>query len=259
MVGVAAVALLLSTLTDSSLGAALGALAVLVLSQVLVVLDAASFRVWLYLPTRYWLSWVDLFRDPILWHDVQRGVLGCRARATRCAARLRLGPLHDQRRHQLTRLLSRARRRRPKAARRHEPIDGEGTYDKSLNHRARSAASRGRPARPHTGSAPAPRSPPRPGAPSSGGVTIWSCSVQMLTQPGPAVWSRLVQGNAAAASPAPAACRPAGQEPGPQAGRERRHVRPMVRRTQKHHPARVRGAAELAARRQPGRRTPSAE
>ena len=28
-----------------------------------------------YLPTRYWLSWVDLFRDPILWHDVQRGVL----------------------------------------------------------------------------------------------------------------------------------------------------------------------------------------
>ena len=74
MVGVAAVALLLSTLTDSSLGAALGALAVLVLSQVLVTLDAAG-SVRPYLPTRYWLSWVDLFRDPILWHDVERGVL----------------------------------------------------------------------------------------------------------------------------------------------------------------------------------------
>jgi len=74
MVGVAAVALLLSTFTDSSLGAALGALAVLVLSQVLVTLDAAG-SVRPYLPTRYWLSWVDLFRDPILWHDVQRGVL----------------------------------------------------------------------------------------------------------------------------------------------------------------------------------------
>ena len=73
MVGVAAVALLLSTLTDSSLGAALGALAALVLSEVLVTLDAAG-SVQPYLPTRYWLSWVDLFRDPILWHDVQRGV-----------------------------------------------------------------------------------------------------------------------------------------------------------------------------------------
>ena len=28
-----------------------------------------------YLPTRYWLSFVDLFRDPILWRNVERGVL----------------------------------------------------------------------------------------------------------------------------------------------------------------------------------------
>jgi len=28
-----------------------------------------------YLLTRYWLSFVDLFRDPILWHDVERGAL----------------------------------------------------------------------------------------------------------------------------------------------------------------------------------------
>ncbi len=74
MLGVASVSLFLSTLTDSALGAALGGIAVLVGSTVLVGLDAAnSVNNWL--PTRYWLSWVDLFRDPILWHDIQRGVL----------------------------------------------------------------------------------------------------------------------------------------------------------------------------------------
>jgi ABC-2 type transport system permease protein len=73
MLGVAAVSLFLSTLTDSALGAALGGLAVLVGSTVLVTLDAAGeVRDWL--PTRYWLAWVDLFRNPILWHDLQRGV-----------------------------------------------------------------------------------------------------------------------------------------------------------------------------------------
>ncbi|WP_426566259.1 DUF2705 family protein [Angustibacter sp. McL0619] len=74
MVGVAAVSLLLSTLTDSPLAAALGGLAALVASSVLVALDAAG-GVRDYLPTRYWLAWVDLFRDPVLWHDVERGVL----------------------------------------------------------------------------------------------------------------------------------------------------------------------------------------
>ena len=74
MLGVASVALFLSTLTSSPLAAALGALAALVTSQVLVTLDAAS-SVNDYLPTRWWLAWVDLFRDPILWHDLQRGVL----------------------------------------------------------------------------------------------------------------------------------------------------------------------------------------
>ena len=73
MLGVASVALFGSTLTDSPLAAALGALGVLVGSTVLVGLDAAaSVRDWL--PTRYWLAWVDLFRDPIAWHDVGRGV-----------------------------------------------------------------------------------------------------------------------------------------------------------------------------------------
>jgi ABC-2 type transport system permease protein len=72
MLGVGAIALFLSTLTDSALGAALGALAVLVGSEVLVTLHAAD-AVSPYLPTEYWLSWVDFFRQPILWRDIDRG------------------------------------------------------------------------------------------------------------------------------------------------------------------------------------------
>jgi ABC-2 type transport system permease protein len=72
MLGVAAIALFLSTLTDSALGAALGALAVLVASEVLVTLGAAT-AVQPYLPTRYWLAWIDFFRQPIFWPDIQRG------------------------------------------------------------------------------------------------------------------------------------------------------------------------------------------
>jgi ABC-2 type transport system permease protein len=74
MLGVAAVALFLSTLTDSPLSASLGALAFLVGSSLLLTLDAAR-SLQPYLPTRYWLSFVDLFRDPILWRNVERGVL----------------------------------------------------------------------------------------------------------------------------------------------------------------------------------------
>jgi ABC-2 type transport system permease protein len=74
MVGVASVSLLLSTVTDSPLAAALGGLAVLVSSTVLVALDAAG-GIRDYLPTRYWLAWVDLFRDPIPWHDLTAGAL----------------------------------------------------------------------------------------------------------------------------------------------------------------------------------------
>ncbi len=73
MLGVGAIALFLSTVTDSPLGAAMGALAALVTSQVLVTLEAAG-AVRPYLPTRYWLAWIDLFRDPIPWRDIDRGL-----------------------------------------------------------------------------------------------------------------------------------------------------------------------------------------
>jgi len=74
MLGVAGLALLLSTVTDSPLGAALGALAFLIASTLLLTLDAAA-ALQPYLPTRYWLAFVDLFRDPILWRDLVRGLL----------------------------------------------------------------------------------------------------------------------------------------------------------------------------------------
>jgi ABC-2 type transport system permease protein len=74
MLGVAAVALFLSTAVRTPLAAAMGTLALLIGSSLLLTLDAAH-AVRPYLVTRYWLSFVDLFRDPILWHDVLRGVL----------------------------------------------------------------------------------------------------------------------------------------------------------------------------------------
>ena len=73
MIGVAAMALFLSTLTDSPLSASLGALAFLIGSSLLLTLDAAH-ALQPYLATRYWLSFVDLFRDPIQWYNVERGV-----------------------------------------------------------------------------------------------------------------------------------------------------------------------------------------
>ncbi|MFD2092211.1 ABC transporter permease [Blastococcus deserti] len=73
MLGVAAFGLFFSTLTDSPLGATMGALAVLVASSLLFTLDAAS-PIAPYLPTRYWLAFVDFFRDPILWRDITRGI-----------------------------------------------------------------------------------------------------------------------------------------------------------------------------------------
>jgi ABC-2 type transport system permease protein len=74
MLGVASVALFLSTVVRSPLAATMGTLALLIGSSLLLTLDAAD-ALEPYLVTRYWLSFVDLFRDPILWHDVVRGIL----------------------------------------------------------------------------------------------------------------------------------------------------------------------------------------
>ena len=74
MLGVGVIALCFSTLTDSGLGAALGTLAVLITSEVLTTLDAAN-AVKPYLPTNYWLAWIDFFREPIFWYNIDKGLL----------------------------------------------------------------------------------------------------------------------------------------------------------------------------------------
>jgi ABC-2 type transport system permease protein len=74
MLGLSSVAIFASTRTDSPLAAALVALATFVTSQVLDLIEATR-AIKPYLPTHYWLSFVDIFRDPILWHDVARGFL----------------------------------------------------------------------------------------------------------------------------------------------------------------------------------------
>lgn len=74
MLGVAAIALFFSTLTDSAVGAALATIGLLVGSTVLLGLDAAD-AIQPYLLTRHWLAFVDLFRDPIRWGDLVAGTL----------------------------------------------------------------------------------------------------------------------------------------------------------------------------------------
>ncbi len=73
MLAIGAIGLFFSTLTDSPLAAALGVLAFVVVSAILLPLDAAA-GIRFYLPTTHWLAWIDLFRDPILWRAVRDGV-----------------------------------------------------------------------------------------------------------------------------------------------------------------------------------------
>jgi ABC-2 type transport system permease protein len=49
-------------------------LAAFVASQVLDLIEATR-SIQPFLPTHYWLKFVDLYRDPILWRDIDRGLL----------------------------------------------------------------------------------------------------------------------------------------------------------------------------------------
>ena len=73
MLSVAAVALFASTVTSSSIGAALATIGLLIFSTVLLGLDAAG-PLHPFLPTRYWLAFVDFFRDPVPTREIFRGV-----------------------------------------------------------------------------------------------------------------------------------------------------------------------------------------
>ncbi len=74
MLGLGAIALFASTRTDSPLAASLATLAAFVGSQVLDLIEATRV-IQAYLPTHHWLKFVDFYRDPVLWRDVNEGIL----------------------------------------------------------------------------------------------------------------------------------------------------------------------------------------
>jgi ABC-2 type transport system permease protein len=69
LLGLAAIGLFISTLTDSPVGAMAGTVGVAVLSGVLNAVPALS---WLhpFLLTHYWLSFGDVLRSPVYWSDI---------------------------------------------------------------------------------------------------------------------------------------------------------------------------------------------
>ncbi len=69
-------------------------MAFLIGSSLLLTVDAAR-PLQPYLPTRYWLSFVDLYRDPVLWSNLERGRRPP-ARVRRRVPRRRLGQLRTR-------------------------------------------------------------------------------------------------------------------------------------------------------------------
>ena len=120
-----------------------------------------------YLPTRYWLAFVDLFRDPILWRDVVRGVL-LQVRLRRGVPRRCLGQLHDQGHHRLS---HGAQPRRP-------GTDGSAAAELGCDHRdhRRRAGQRRRGRRSRSGAHRLHREVEsrRRATPESGGTTVLS-------------------------------------------------------------------------------------
>ncbi len=74
MTGLAAIGMLISTLTESGPGATVAAVAVAIVSQVLD--NLSSLRViHPYLLSDRWLAFVDLFRSPVEWSGMARGLV----------------------------------------------------------------------------------------------------------------------------------------------------------------------------------------
>ncbi|NNN19630.1 MAG: ABC transporter permease subunit [Acidimicrobiaceae bacterium] len=64
LVSVVGIGLAISTFTDIPVGAALGSLGMVILSEILSNITQVR-GIWPLLPTNYWLSFADLFRNPI--------------------------------------------------------------------------------------------------------------------------------------------------------------------------------------------------
>jgi ABC-2 type transport system permease protein len=71
--GIAAVGVFLSTLTDSGIGAAAVTLSISIASQILDNLSMLH-AIHPYLPTHGWLAYADLFRSPVAWDAIVRGL-----------------------------------------------------------------------------------------------------------------------------------------------------------------------------------------
>jgi ABC-2 type transport system permease protein len=69
-----AIGLFISTLTEQPIGATI---AVVVINVMSFILDSIPQLSWLHewLPTHWWVSFGDVFRDPIAWGDLSRGLL----------------------------------------------------------------------------------------------------------------------------------------------------------------------------------------
>jgi ABC-2 type transport system permease protein len=74
MLGLVGVGLFLSVVVSTPLAATLGALGVLVTAGVLDQLPAAD-SIQEYLPTHYWMAFIDLFRAPVVWDNIRRGLI----------------------------------------------------------------------------------------------------------------------------------------------------------------------------------------
>ncbi|MEP7035431.1 MAG: ABC transporter permease [Dermatophilaceae bacterium] len=69
-----AIGLFISTLTEQPIGATISVVVINVMS---FILDSIPQLSWLHewLPTHWWMSFGDLFRDPVAWADLTRGLM----------------------------------------------------------------------------------------------------------------------------------------------------------------------------------------
>jgi ABC-2 type transport system permease protein len=74
MLGIAAVGLFVSTVTDVPVAAMAATVGVVIVSTVLGALpEVSAIHPWLV--THQWLSFADLFRAPVRWHDIGRNLM----------------------------------------------------------------------------------------------------------------------------------------------------------------------------------------
>ncbi len=74
LVSVVGLGLAISTFTDVPVGATLGTLGIIILSEILSNITQVR-GIWPLLPTNYWLSFADLFRDPISFSGIGKDLL----------------------------------------------------------------------------------------------------------------------------------------------------------------------------------------